>query len=244
MIDRRAFIQHSAALLCGTLLSPAPLRMHGGERVLRVGTIIDPDARELDAGLTFGTDESSRSASLFGWRVERLPLEPGNGRDLSPLHALVVGTRADTESFQGPVLSTRCDLAPTGAFVLAPCAADTSDGARVVVWHESLERFGAEQLNDRYRAATQRPMSGDAWLGWFAMKVLAEAALRSRSVAPAVLTNYLARAAFDGHKGSPLAFDAHRRLQQPLYVLERTRASGAWIVRRELAPVPTPSGPR
>jgi len=108
----------------------------------------------------------------------------------------------------------------------------------------ALERFGAAQLNDRYRAATGHPMSGDVWLGWFAMKVLAESALRSRSVAAADLVGYLARGSFDGHKGSPLTFDSRRRLQQPLYELERASAGGAWSVRREIDPASARSGPR
>lgn len=86
-------------------------------------------------------------------------------------------------------------------------------------WHPALERYGAGQLSDRYRAAVAVPLTAAAWLGWFAFKVLAESALRARSTAPASLRSYLEDPAthFDGHKGTPLRFDAGRRLQQPLY---------------------------
>ena len=232
MIDRRAFIQRSAIVLAGGALSPALRRSSGHDRVLRVGTLIAARDRDLDVGLSFGAGEASRSASLFGWRVERALLDRADGS--TSLHALVLGTRADIAHFDGPVLALRCDVGGRASFVLPPCERQSGGGTQVVLWHESLERFGAEQLNDRFRAATGQPMSSDGWLGWFAMKALAEAALRSRSVAPGALIDYLARAQFDGHKGLPLTFDARRRLRQPLYELER--AAGAWRVGREIDP--------
>jgi hypothetical protein len=64
-------------------------------------------------------------------------------------------------------------------------------------------------------------MDGPAWAGWFAVKMVSEAALRGRSASPAALMKYIASVPthFDGHKGWPLSFrGADHQLRQPLYV--------------------------
>ena len=234
MMPRRAFIQRSASLVCAVVLAP-PLSRDTA-RVLRVGTFIDGADTDLEAGLGFGADEANRSAALFGWTVERVALSAPM-RDTGDAHVIILGTRANTE-FAVPVVAVRCD-AHADAFVVADCgrAEPSTAGERIVVWHESLERFGAAQLNDRYRAATGSPMTSDAWTGWFAMKVIAESALRARTVDPHALTAYLASPAtqFDGHKGSPLRFDARRRLRQPVYLVRRDESAARWAVVREIA---------
>jgi ABC-type branched-subunit amino acid transport system substrate-binding protein len=142
-----------------------------------------------------------------------------------------------------PVLDLRCEAHGPASytFTLGDCRArdgerDVSSSRRVVLWHDTLERFGAEQLNARYRAAAGKAMTSDAWLGWFAIKVLFEAALRTRSTDAARLVAYLRAPTtqFDGHKGAPLRFDAQGRLMQPVYVIVRDGASGAWTVEREI----------
>ncbi len=105
--------------------------------------------------------------------------------------------------------------APSGAN--APAVAD-----RIVAWHASLERFGAEQLNARYRARFGGEMSAEAWLGWLAVKIAWEASARARSTDAARLAEYLEREStrFDGHKGVPLSFRAwDHQLRQPLYLV-------------------------
>jgi hypothetical protein len=101
---------------------------------------------------------------------------------------------------------------------------DTLSHARVVVWHHGLERFGAAQLNERFRRRFQSEMDSDAWTGWIAMKILGEAALRARTTDGLRLARYLARpkTRFDGHKGEPLRFDQRTgELRQPLYLVVR-----------------------
>jgi len=105
-------------------------------------------------------------------------------------------------------------------------AADDS----VVLWGSTLERYGASQINDRYRARYRIGMDGAAWAGWAAVKIAAEAALRTKSTDPAKLIEYLESSAtsFDGHKGWPLSFRfADHQLRQPLYVTTRTLAPGS-----------------
>jgi PQQ-dependent catabolism-associated beta-propeller protein len=91
-----------------------------------------------------------------------------------------------------------------------------NDGKRKVAWLPSLDRYGAAELNERFRRRYQTPMTASAWTGWFAIKALVENALREGSGAR--LCELLAQARFDGHKGTPLFFDREtRELQQPTY---------------------------
>ena len=94
--------------------------------------------------------------------------------------------------------------------------------ARVVAWDSTLERFGADQLNRRFRISLGRAMTSEAWAGWVAMKVLWEASLRAHSTDPSVLAKTLVDRAsrFDGHKGRALSFHVgDHRLDQPVYVV-------------------------
>ncbi|HMC54202.1 MAG TPA: hypothetical protein VKH19_03445 [Gemmatimonadaceae bacterium] len=234
MIHRREFIERSASLIFAAFMDRGAT--HRPRTVLRVGTLIDPRDHDLDAGLSFGADEANRSAVLFGWGLQRVTLA-AVPRDDTMVHALVVGSLADTSALHVPVIAVRCGLA-AHPFLLNACAPATNAdaGERTVLWHESLERFGAQQLNDRYRAATRTPMTDDAWLGWFAMKMLAESAFRAKSVDSHALTAWLTNPTtqFDGHKGAPLRFDGGRRLRQPSYVLRRDDSTGRWSVDREI----------
>ena len=99
----------------------------------------------------------------------------------------------------------------------------------VTLWGPTLQRFGASQLNDRYRDKYHLPMDGFAWAGWAAVKIASEAALRARSTSPAKLLAYLESPStqFDGHKGWPLTFRiADHQLRQPLYVAMLQGAGG------------------
>ena len=94
-----------------------------------------------------------------------------------------------------------------------------------VLWAPNLVRFGASELNKRYLAATATTMDGPAWAGWAAVKMVAEAALRTHSSAPSSLTSYFESVPtqFDGHKGWPLSFRlSDHELRQPLYVRSET----------------------
>jgi hypothetical protein len=109
----------------------------------------------------------------------------------------------------------------------------------VELWHESLERFGGEQLNQRYRRRFGVPMDSDAWAGWIAIKIAAESSLRARATTPAALGAALtdSNAQFDGHKGLPLAFDpVSRELLQPLYVVDAAADGDAGTVVAEFIP--------
>lgn len=94
-----------------------------------------------------------------------------------------------------------------------------------VLWAGSLEKYGASQINDRFRDKYHLPMDGSAWAGWVAVKIAAEAALRAHTTRPAALLSYLEAGSttFDGHKGWPLSFRPRdHQLRQPLYVAVRS----------------------
>ena len=124
-----------------------------------------------------------------------------------------------------PVLDAGCPRmdtpAPTTyALDSRPAKSSASDSSHLELWHASLERFGAEQLNQRFRRRFNAPMDSDAWAGWFAMKIALDLALHAHTASPSALLAQLVEphASFDGQKGRPLRFDPDsHRLLQPLY---------------------------
>lgn len=194
-------------LCCSATLGAQP-----AEKVLRVG-IVPPHDEELRRGLAFGIDEARRSMALFGWRLD-IDTVGTAGPDTARLAAVV--SDAPLDGIGGiPLLLLSCDPS-RGAFVVAACPAGVG-----VEWHPSLERYGAGQVNDRYRAATGRGMTAAAWRAWFSMKVLSETALRARD--PSRIAERLRDPAtrFDGHKGTALRFDSTGALVQPVYDVAR-----------------------
>jgi ABC-type branched-subunit amino acid transport system substrate-binding protein len=120
------------------------------------------------------------------------------------------------------------------------------DGGAVEIWNGHLERFGAAQLNDRYRARFAKPMDSGAWAGWFSVKAAWEASLRARAVDGAAIAAYLERdtAAFDGHKGVPLSFRRwDHQLRQPLYVTARSESASGARAQTQAQPITVPSAP-
>jgi ABC-type branched-subunit amino acid transport system substrate-binding protein len=124
--------------------------------------------------------------------------------------------------------------------------AQASPGAprngQIAAWDRALEKYGAEQLNARYRGRFGAEMDDTAWAAWVGVKILWEAAVRARTTDPAVLARQLVRSEsrFDGHKGAPLAFRARdHQLVQPLYVVLPDRSRGDPSPSNVLAEVPS-----
>jgi hypothetical protein len=115
--------------------------------------------------------------------------------------------------------------------------AAAADSTHLALWHPSLERFGAEQLNDRFHRRFGAAMDSDAWMGWLAMKMALDLALHAHSASGPTLLQQLAdpHTAFDGQKGRPLRFDpATHRLVQPLYRIAGSGDSARVVA--EIAP--------
>ena len=231
MVARRTVLACCAsAVILPAIDRPPPV-------VLRLGIAVPAHEVELRQGIAFGLREAERTAAMFGWRVEAVELDPAREAEV---HAVIgVGTGSATGRL--PYLRLRCDPHPSpGAFTIPRCdlasERDAAPARRIVAWHESLGRYGAAQLNDRYRATTGRGMTGDAWMGWMAVKILLDAVMRARTAAPDSIGLFLSRPEthFDGHKGVPLRFDGGRLLH-PAYEIAR-RADGAWVVLRQIDP--------
>jgi ABC-type branched-subunit amino acid transport system substrate-binding protein len=167
--------------------------------------------RLVDDGIAFligGADVETADALADVARNRAVPL-------------LNIGTAADT-------VSQRCDrytfhLVPSTVVRQSALAAvSAAPAARAVLWHSSLTRYGAGQINDRYVEAMKAPMSESAWTGWLAVKIAFDAAQRAATGDGAALAAHLTaeRTVFDGHKGAALAFlPGTQELRQPLYII-------------------------
>lgn len=167
-----------AALARWALLLALAAPLHA--QVIRIGVDVPRAHQSLWRGIRFGAAEAKHTAKLLG-------------RDLE----LVAGPSAIT--IRGPVVT----ITSGGAtFRISPARKGG------LAWRPSLQKFGAGELNERFLRETKHPMDEAAWLGWVAVKIAAESALRGQD---------LANIRIDGHKGVPLRFDANRQLVQPVY---------------------------
>jgi ABC transporter substrate binding protein (PQQ-dependent alcohol dehydrogenase system) len=76
-----------------------------------------------------------------------------------------------------------------------------------VAWHWTWEHNGAPQVNARFdRKSGGRRMEGADWAAWIAVKMVVQAALRTRSASFAAQRDFiLGDAGFDGDKGLPVS---------------------------------------
>ena len=211
--------------------------------------VTGPRDRSLALGIRFGVEEAQHAGRLFGAAVE-LVADANVDRMLggpSRPHVLVGGP-----SEASCARLTEVAAAEGLLFFNVGCASDALRGAQcrrstfhiaasdamrrdafaeaglsasegeVLLWHASLERYGAGQLNARFVARLSTPMDSDAWAGWVAVKIAAETCFRAKSCSAPELLDGLERATarFDGHKGRPLSFRLRdHQLRQPLYVV-------------------------
>jgi hypothetical protein len=92
---------------------------------------------------------------------------------------------------------------------------------KVVDWHHDLDKFGAQELNERFRRRFNQPMDEAAWRGWVAVKFAAELALRFPGTGAGAGAEKLDELSLDGHKGMPLRFDPkNHHLVQPVYLID------------------------
>ncbi|HEX6749799.1 MAG TPA: ABC transporter substrate-binding protein [Longimicrobium sp.] len=230
---------------------PAASAQQPNGDTLRIGLVLPDSAARTPAmasaarGVVMGAEEAARSAALFGRTVRLVEGADaarlvGEGRVLALLGGFgdaecrALGGLAQARGVvfvdlgcAGDALRGReCrrasfHVAPSAAMRAVASALAGVAGGGVEMWDTRLERFGADQLNQRFRARFGEGMDSQGWAGWFAVKMLWESALRARSAEPAALLRYLESdaAQFDGHKGRPLSFRPwDHQLRQPLYV--------------------------
>lgn len=249
-LGRREFLC-TAAYMAAAVLPGMPARVIRQE-TLRIGLATPPAGSSALHGVTLGVEEAARTGTLFGRAMELVAADAGDAERLlreGRVSALVGGwddesaaALAGTADAAGVLFlnagargdllrGPRCvrnafHVEASEAMYAAALAArprEAAEATEAALFHPALERFGAGQLNDRYRARFGGAgMDGAAWAGWMAVKVVWEASLRARSTEPAAIRAHLesASARFDGHKGWPLSFRPwDHQLRQPLYLL-------------------------
>jgi ABC-type branched-subunit amino acid transport system substrate-binding protein len=171
----------------------------------------------LQEGVRFGVEEAARAVTLLGRTLQLRSSAPAvilNGGEIDArgirflLRADDAGRRAAVQQALGS-------------------GAGPASQLRAHEWHHTLFKYGASELNERFTRSAGRPMSSDHWLGWMAVKIIAEASLRAGT--EEALAEVMARGRFDGHKGVALSFAPEtRRLRQPLYVVDRATDRVVW----------------
>jgi ABC-type branched-subunit amino acid transport system substrate-binding protein len=213
-----------------------------------------PSAASIARGVQLGAAEAEATASLFGGSVALfeesfagtaqyaamrllsqrkvqvlIGSSPEDADALSRFaesHGLIFFNAASRAS----ILRTACrrhtfHVEASDSMYATAAGRGAAGAGSAVLWSPSLEKYGASQINERFRARYHLPMDGSAWAGWVAVKIAAEAALRARSTGAGALLSYLeaSSTSFDGHKGWPLSFRSRdHQLRQPLYVAVRS----------------------
>lgn len=181
-----------------------------GIRFQSIRFAVAPDVpAALQEGVRFGLSEASRATMLLG-----RSLEIAGDADI----VIRAGAMIETPDGRFALSATGQDLAAAVHSAVA-AGVSASPALQGVHWHHSLYKYGASELNERFVRSRGGKMSQDHWLGWLAVKIIAEAALRTD--AGGSMATAIARSRFDGHKGVALRFAPDtRRLRQPLYVVD------------------------
>lgn len=139
--------------------------------------------------------------------------------------AVLVGLEPDPartflDSWRAAGLSSELAVVTSDPHYALGAESSTLAGTWPLVWHMSLERYSARELNGRFRRRFEQPLDGAAWAAWAAVKIVTEAAVRAGSLEVQSILDFVeSRLAFDGHKGSALSLrESDRELGQPLYI--------------------------
>ena len=165
--------QPSHAMLSDALAQH--LRSRGWTDILLLHGQTDGDTKQAEA--------ARRSAAKFGLKIAgdkafELTNDPRK-RDLSNIALLTGGVRYDVVW----LVDDEGDFGryvPFATFSSRPVVG--SEGLKAVAWHWTFERYGAPQLNQRFRRRTDRDMSSADWAGWAAVRVVMDALVQAGSV--------------------------------------------------------------
>lgn len=96
---------------------------------------------------------------------------------------------------------------------------------QALAWHPEFVKFAGRDLNKRYQEQFTIPMDSDAWAGWAATRIVAEAVVRTGSTNAADIDTYLKEnLGFDGQKGIAHTFRNNGQLRQPLLLVDADAA--------------------
>ncbi len=88
-------------------------------------------------------------------------------------------------------------------------------------WHPKFVKYAARDLNKRFLKVQGVAMDDDAWAGWAAVRMVAEAVIRTQSTDPSALLAFMkSEIAFDGQKGIPHTFRDTGQLRQRLLIVD------------------------
>jgi hypothetical protein len=232
MTSRRELLR--SLLAAGALAAVPPRAKRGGARsarVIPIGLLLDPDT-VAGRGVALGMEEAQRAgellhiefraASTSGYALIGLlapKVEPaGLYLAVGPLREAPAGEPARPRVYS---VASSPDFRRQ-ALGRHPDRKDL----RVVDWHPSLQKFGADALNLRFQRRFNHPMDEAAWRGWMAVKLAAELALRypgtsAGTSADTAAVSQVNELSIDGHKGMPLRFDPKgHHLIQPVYLID------------------------
>lgn len=231
-LDRRSFVRSLAGFSVAAVFPGM-----WSATSLRLGIIASSDdangVRALEHGVSLGLAEAARAAALFGRgtiaRSDDAPQvivaftgDEDLRKRVERTQSLIINCRSRSDALRRAVCSPLLFHVEASDAMYLAAARLAPQQSTLALWSPALEKYGAAQLNDRYRAAYMLPMSPAAWAGWFAVKVVWESFLRSGSNDANVIARFMAAESsqFDGHKGASLSFRSwDHQLRQPLYAV-------------------------
>ncbi len=235
-LNRRCFLR---SLLATTALAGLgrPVFAEPQTRRVSLGLLLAPDTPE-GRGARLGLDEAERLGALLHAEISAGPASdfaligllppPGETKAL-----FLQAAPAPPAGSATPAWNVTSSLAfQRQALGRFPGRQDL----RVSDWHSDLNKFGAEELNVRFRRRFGESMDERAWHGWVAVKCAVELALRYPATGSP--KDRIEELSLDGHKGMLLRFDPHdRHLIQPVYLVD---AQGKLVETVEPGPEPEP----
>ncbi len=172
-------------------------------------------------------DAYRRAATKFGAKVveERVFEDTGGARRTDSGHVQVQA--------QMPVFTQRAPdydilIAADEAGIFAgympyqtwdPRPVGGSAGLVPRTWHPAMEAWGATQFQNRFEQLAARPMREEDYQTWIALRMVGEAATRTRTADPAALRDFILSPEFNvaGFKGQKLTVrDWDHQLRQPI----------------------------
>ncbi len=214
-IHRRDFLR--SLLAAGALAGAGRLSFAQPARGVSLGLLLDPETPE-GRGASLGLDEAHRVGELLHVEITSGPI---SSFALIGLEPPTEGTKAVFLAAATPTPSSGLAWDVTSSPAFRRRALDSfkdPKDLRVADWHSGLMKFGAEELNVRFRRRFGQPMDERSWHGWVAVKCAVELALRYPGGDPRERIGDLR---LDGHKGMMLSFDPRDgHLVQPVYLVD------------------------
>jgi hypothetical protein len=107
--------------------------------------------------------------------------------------------------------------------------------AKAVLWHHTLKKYAAAQLNKRFEKNANRKMNPASWAGWASVKLFSDVLARNVPTSETTSLSFLKNnLAFDGQKGKNMFFNELNYLEQPLLFIYAEKIIGEVTTSRIL----------